>query len=81
MVQEAIADRGHGFDVARVADFVAKQAAELRDGARQRTVGNDDIAPHRIQQFFLRDQLLRIAQQEQEHAKCLRFDRQRPRQP
>jgi hypothetical protein len=34
------------------------------------------MTPHRVQQLILGDQFLGIVQQEQEHTKCLRLDRQ-----
>ena len=47
----------------RLVDVVAEQPAQQPDAARKGTLGNSGIAPDGVQQFFLRDQLLRVAQQ------------------
>ena len=59
-----VPNRCHRFDVARAADVISQQAAQQRDAARQRALGYRRIAPNRIKQFFLRDQPLRVVQQE-----------------
>ena len=76
LAHEPVSDRGHGFDETRLVAVVAQQPPQQPDAACKGTLGNGGIAPYGIQQFFLRDQLLWAAQQEQEDAKRLRLDRQ-----
>jgi len=74
LAKPTVADRGHGFDVAGVAGVVAEEAAEQSDAAGEGVFGDRGIAPHRVEKFLFGDQLLRVTEQDQEHAKGLGFD-------
>src|SRR5215469_414828 len=73
MAEEAVADRGHGGDIARLMGVVAEYFAQERDAAGQGVLRDGDVAPDGIEQLFFGDELLWAAQQEEQDAKCLRL--------
>src|SRR5215469_5413052 len=73
IAEEAVADCGHGGNEAGLMDVVSEQLSQEREAAGQGVLRDGDVAPDGIEQFFFGDELVRVAEQEEQDAKCLRL--------
>ena len=71
---EPVAARRHGLDVARVPGIVANRAAELRDDAGERVVGDGGPLPDGVEELLLGNQAIGVVKQVAEHLERLRFE-------
>src|SRR5450631_2187791 len=78
---EPIASRHHSCYESRLTNVIPKDAPQLCNCARRRILGDGNILPHRIQQFVLGNQLLRMMQKILEDKESLRFKLERFARP
>jgi hypothetical protein len=71
--QETVADAGHRFDESWLTWIVAQQSPEQGNVAGEGILRNRCVSPNPGQQFFFRNQLVRIPEQQEQNAERFRF--------